>query len=650
MKPQLDHAALRELPLTTIRPEGWLRCWLEVQRDGLTGHLEQAGFPFNTAGWAGIVQRRDGPGCEDWWPYEQYAYWIDGLLRCGLLLGDQKLITQARAQIDSVVAGQDADGYFGPLHLKAQGVNNRWPHAIFARAIIALHGSTGEPRLLDALLRYAHHLTRQRWPQQAAATGRQDVFGLGDRDLLNIENILYAAKRVGADDLVEDCRREYERRNRAGTASYALEQLLSETIPQGHGVSFLEHLKIPALLFCCTGEKDYLRAAVNGLRKLARYHLLIDGVPSSCEEFSGRQTNMVHETCDIADHTWTLGCLLLATGTAEWADAIEWACFNAGLGCVTKDFTGVQYYSGPNQVVADSRCSHWNAANGWFEQSRARMAYRPGHDTECCTGNVHRIMPNYIARMWLQRNDGALVAALYGPSTVTMTVAGQPVTVVEETAYPFNGRIVFTVQTSVPVKFPLVLRIPSWCVEATIAVNGERLNIPCWPGFTTVEREFRSGDRIELNLPLTPRLLPWPWDGVAVARGPLLFSLPVPAQRTRVNLPDHSSSTFPADDLSPDGHWAFALDCEAAQVTTEVRPIPLHPWRPETTPVRLQVPALRLRNWGLEQQHTPVLPSPLESAGQETITLIPMGCTTLRLTIFPDCLHRYRWIEKKGKL
>ena len=74
-------AKFHELPLTAIRPDGWLRQYLLNMRNGLTGHLEAAGYPFNTKGWLCIGEL--GVRGDDWGPYEQVGYWVDGMLRTG---------------------------------------------------------------------------------------------------------------------------------------------------------------------------------------------------------------------------------------------------------------------------------------------------------------------------------------------------------------------------------------------------------------------------------------------------------------------------------------------------------------------------------------------------------------------------------------
>ena len=136
---------------------------------------------------------------------------------------------------------------------------------------------------------------------------------------------------------------------------------------------------------------------------------------------------MIHETCDITDHMWTFGYLLMATGDAVWGDRIERIFFNAAPGAVTEDFRAVQYFSSPNQAFASRRTGH----PGFGEVGLIRQAYRPGCDTECCAGNVHRMAPAYIARMWMLDKSGRNPAAmLYGDSVFAFTAEnGAKVTV-----------------------------------------------------------------------------------------------------------------------------------------------------------------------------------------------------------------------------
>jgi len=111
--------------------------------------------------------------------------------------------------------------------------------------------------------------------------------------------------------------------------------------------------------------------------------------------------------------------MLAATGDADWGDRIERACFNAAPGAIKNDWKALQYFSCPNQFLATLNSDHNVMAYGG-----RMMAYQPnpGQNTACCGGNVHRIFPNYVSRMWMKGQESGLVATLYGPSKVNTRI------------------------------------------------------------------------------------------------------------------------------------------------------------------------------------------------------------------------------------
>jgi hypothetical protein len=644
----LAHAKCRklhEIPISCIEPEGWLRRYLERQRDGLTGHMEAAGYPFDTDAWAcPKVPMKTGEG---WWPYEQTGYWIDGMVRCGHLLGDGFLIERASKQIEYVLSHADADGYLGPKHVKKPEHCNRWGHAVFFRALMAHHSATGDERIPAALRK--HYLS---------GTSPHSM----SREVCNVEAILWAYSRTGDGRLLDHAVRAHEGFDRASSGSdMSVKSLLSDRVSTEHGVSFMEMSKIPAIVYMYTGRKRLLDATVNGFRKLDRDSMLVDGVPSSSEHLAGRTPLDCHETCDIADYTWSAGFLLMATGAGEWADRIERACLNAAPGAVRSDFRALQYFSCPNQVLATGTSDHTV-----FQRGGAWMSYRPNPGTECCPGEVNRIMPNYAARMWMSDGKDGLVAALYGPSRVTAEVGGkgERVTVIEETDYPFGERVDFQILTQGEVRFPLHVRVPGWCRAARILVNGEPAGGPKpKPGqFVKVERAFRNNDRVTVVLPMELALSRWPGGGVAVERGPLVYSLKIDEDWRVAKAPGKSTKQFPAWDLLPASEWNYALALNEKTLTRDVEIVrgemSPEPWSIDAAPVMLRVPARKVRGWKVARSKritrghpgqetelhgefalTPPLPSPKEMRGRlgkvETVTLVPYGCTHLRLTIFP---------------
>lgn len=85
-----------------ITPCGWQKRFLETQMEGLTGHIVDAGFPFDRVQWGGLDYTLDNGGNPGWWVYEQTAYWLDGYIRCAILLNDREAIQKGSSMIENV--------------------------------------------------------------------------------------------------------------------------------------------------------------------------------------------------------------------------------------------------------------------------------------------------------------------------------------------------------------------------------------------------------------------------------------------------------------------------------------------------------------------------------------------------------------------
>ena len=299
------------------------------------------------------------------------------------------------------------------------------------------------------------------------------------------------------------------------------------------------------------------------------------------------------------------------------------------------------------------------------------MSYRPNPGTECCPGEVNRIMPNYVSRMWMGAGDGGLVAAFYGPSQITVNLgdSGQEVTIIEETQYPFSEQINFRVHTGQPVKFTLWLRIPGWCQNPGLSINGDEHPEKLMPGsFVPISRTFSDGDVIGLTLPMELKLQSWKRGGISIERGPVVFALRID-EDWQVDVSDAKSTPeFPAWNLyaASDWNYALAVDQEhlAQQIEIIQRDVSADPWNLDQPPIELRVPARKVNGWKIKKakkvknlvwrdqvetkittkgdfRFTPNLPKPKKlnkmlADKVETITLVPYGCTHLRITIFPN--------------
>jgi hypothetical protein len=605
------YGAFRETAPRSTAPRGWMREMLTRQINGLATHHAASGFPYDTCLWAGKMAVPDHGA--PWWPYEQAGYLIDGLERLGLVMDEPGALAEARASIGYVLANAAPDGSLGPTHIG----DTNWPHAVFFRALLAEHGATGQQAIVTAMLR--HYRAR---PQS---------YGKGYRDCANVEEIVRLYDASGDAAMLALARRTYDNfdqtRPKTGLAHLNGDGRIVE-----HGVTFNETAKLPALLYLATGDKAMLEASVNAYRKIDRDHMLASGLHSAEENLRGNDPGLYHETCNVSDYAWSVGYLLMATGDASWADRIEKATFNAGLGSITKDFKAHQYYSSPNQVVA----RHGLVTN----QDLNRAAYRPGHMTECCSGNVHRFLPNYVLRQWMRTPQGGIVAALYGASVHTTTVRGVPVTIEQRTEYPFGETVTLVVRCARPVAFPLLVRIPGWAEAAQITVNEKRWPGACAPAsFETIQRTFADGDTVRMQFPMLLRLRRWGTDAASIERGPLVYSLKIDEAATPV-FGAKTTPEFPAWDILPASPWNYGLQVEEADLASQVKVVERQmtgfAWDAGSSPVELRVPARRILSWTLPEKTNPALPSKPEASGEvEMVTLVPYGSTRIRLTVLP---------------
>lgn len=517
-----------------------------------------------------------------------------------------------RAKQQRIAAADRPEGRLGP-----ETGSMAWPWAVFFRAVKAYYEATGDPRIPEAL-------------EKNYLSYTVEELGM-NRFVVNVEGILWTYSITGNPALLERAVKAWDEDSSDMTQATALDD--SEF--HMHGVTMNELLKIPLILYSYTGDEKYLKAALHAEAKMEGPNMLIDGINSSTEALAGNDPLASHETCDVSDYTWTMGYYLMTTGDSKWADRIEKGIFNGGLGSITKDFRTMQYFSCPNQVIATGISNH----NG-FKHGSTWMAYRPIHETECCIGNLHRYMPNYVARMWLRDKKGNPVAALYGPSSVEYDLGGGiTVRIEEKTGYPFEEQVRFEFSffengkaSGKSFNMDFTYRIPEWC-------KAEKA------GFKTVSKAWKTGDTFIVNLPMEIEVVDNAVAGTSVQRGPIVYTYAVPVNQEEdpqvySNMAGKVSANpdFKNWSMTPAGKWNYALvkdqlgNLKAEKTDTSGFPFDL-----DSVPVKIRVPVVGVKDWTLQEgRYTPALPEKVEAeGGVQYIDLVPYGSTTLRLTVFP---------------
>jgi len=254
--------------------------------------------------------------------------------------------------------------------------------------------------------------------------------------------------------------------------------------------------------------------------------------------------------------------------------------------------------------------------------------------------------------------DGGLVAVVYAPSKVTTLVAGdKKVTVIEETEYPFDETITFTVKTAQAVEFPLYVRIPGWAKAAKVTTPDGKTASPKSGQYLKIARTWKNGEKVTVTLPMTAQIDRQENGAVAIRRGPLVYALKIEEDWKKVkDWPDFKAKTPQCADwaIYPKSPWNYALqidtDSPAKSVKFEKVGIKDYVFDSKSAPVLLKVKGRRLPAWKLTD-HNARIPqrrllqpnragqppkSPVESSEPlEDLTLIPYGAAKLRITVFP---------------
>jgi hypothetical protein len=192
----------------------------------------------------------------------------------------------------------------------------------------------------------------------------------------------------------------------------------------------------------------------------------------------------------------------------------------------------------------------------------------------------------------------------------------------------------------------LKLRIPGWSRQAEISINGAvYANPPAGEVFTIV-RTWLDGDRVELAIPSEIELNRWHEHSVSVDRGPLNFVLKIGEDWKKIeNKKDPQSFGDSWYEVYPATPWNYGLiDVPAEEIRNSYRirrkeDLQPFPWNSDNAPIEIEAKAIQLPNWKLYNGSAGPLPYSVQwgavTGEEETVTLIPYGCSALRISAFP---------------
>ena len=399
--------------------------------------------------------------------------------------------------------------------------NTRFPAYTYDKLVCGLidsHKYVGDPDAF-AILNETTKAALPHLPKKAVEHGQRwrsnpDVSYTWDESYTIPENLFLAYQR-GAGERYRDLAVQY------------LDDVYFDPLAEGrsdlegrHAYSHVNALCSAMQAYLTLGSEKHLRAAKNGFGFLTAQSFATGGwgadeilrPPGSNEMYKSLSgSHASFETpCGSYAHFKLTRYLLRVTRDSRYGDSMERMMYNTVLGSLP--------------LQADGRAYYYSDYN-----FKGRKVY---HEQRwpCCSGTLPQVAADYRINTYFRDSAGVWVN-LYIPSSVSWTSNGAQIVLKQQGEYPYNSHVQFEVTASRPAAFALNLRIPAWAEKASISVNGKR-EAASAGSFARVEREWKTGDRIDLDLPMTARLEAIDAqhaDTVALLVGPLvLFAITDP--------------------------------------------------------------------------------------------------------------------------
>jgi len=535
---------LTPIPIQQVQldDEFWaprMKLWREVTIPDCLDKFEKDGALAN------FDKVRDGTGGEHGGPP-----WYDGLIY-EMIRGSADFLAAApdpglEVRLDSYIeriagaAAQDQDGYLNTYtQLKepdhrwgANGGNDRWQHDLYnagalVEAGVHYYRATGKIRLLEVATKLANHMsdTMGPPPRQNLVPGH----ALGEESLVSLYQLFQEQPQLKERLSVPVDERRYlelaefwidARGNHSGRTNFgaynqdAIPVVEQQTI-EGHAVR--------AVLLCsglvaagqAGGRTEYLATAQRLWENMVSRRMYLTGgvgAESNDEKFGPDYylpNTGYAETCASAASALFHHQMNLCFGDAKYADEFERVLYNGALAGVS---SSGQCYFYENPLESGPGRKRWE----W-------------HGCPCCPPMFLKLMGALPGCLYAQGSDGVFVN-LYAGSRASLSVEGVPVGLRQRTEYPWDGRVRIDVNPDRPVEFALNLRLPGWCSNPLIELNGrETKAFAQTQGYASLKRRWKRGDKVELLLPMPPRRVyanprvEADAGRVALQRGPIVY-------------------------------------------------------------------------------------------------------------------------------
>ena len=440
---------------------------------------------------------------------------------------DPDLEAKCNEWVEKFSAAQQPDGYLNTYYTLT-GLEHRWTnmdkHEMYCaghmmEAAVAYYKATGRRQLLEVAERMVRHMMSVFGPgKRHWVPGHEEIelalvklFEVtGNREYLDFAAWLLDQRGHGYGSYGD---------SRAWPAVFYQDEVPVRELSRitGHAVRSMYLYCGMADVAAYTGDKE-LMAALDRLwdHVVMRNMYITGGIGQSSrnegitEDYDLPNLSAYCETCASVGMVFWNWRMNQFTGDAKYIDVMERSLYNGALAGISLQGDHF-FYVNP----LESEGNHHRQA--WY-------------GCACCPSQICRFLPS-IGNYAYGISDSALWVNLFMGSDVKVNVAGREMTVHQTTTYPWDGYVSLELSLPKPVKADVRLRIPGWCKDFTLAVNGKAVNVPVEKGYAVLSRKWRDKDRVELVLDMPvevvaadPRVKE-DQGKRAVQRGPIVYCI-----------------------------------------------------------------------------------------------------------------------------
>lgn len=393
--------------------------------------------------------------------------------------------------IAKIASAQQEDGYLMTYFILGD-LSQRWTnmdkHEMYCcghliEAGIAYHNATGKRSLLDVALKYANHI--------------DDTFGEGKKSWVpghqEIELALVKLYRVTKDERYLNLSHWLLEQRGHGLGDWQAKDYYQDLKPvsqlskiSGHAVRAMYQFTGMADLASITKDTAYIHALDRLWDDVVQTKMYATGGIGSSRKNEGftddydlPNADAYCETCASVGMVFWNQRMNMLKGDGKYINVLEKAMYNGALAGISLSADRFFYV---NPLESDG--THHR---------------KPWYGTACCPSQISRFLPSVGNYIYATSAD-ALWVNLYISSETSVSVQDVPVSIRQETNYPWEGKVQLSVSPQQEETFAVKLHLPDWCKNYTLKVNDREVKLVVDAGYVVIDRTWAPGDRVAFDM------------------------------------------------------------------------------------------------------------------------------------------------------